>query len=92
MFQRAMDFPNVKLRECMVPRTDIEAIRSDDSIETIIAKFEETKHSKLLVYENNIDNIIGYVHINDIFVSRNDLMKNYVILNFILRHIPHRNC
>ncbi len=80
LFQRAMDFPNVKLRECMVPRTDIEAIRSDDSIETIIAKFEETKHSKLLVFENNIDNIIGYVHINDIFVSRNDLMKK-------LRHI-----
>ncbi len=80
LFQKAMDFHNVKLRECMVPRTDIEAVRSDDSMETIISKFEETKHSKLLVYENNIDNIIGYVHINDIFVSQNDVMKK-------LRHI-----
>jgi len=67
LFQNAIDFRYLKLRECMLPRTEIEAVKSTDSIADILAKFEETKHSKLLVYENNIDNIIGYVHSYDMF-------------------------
>ncbi len=67
LFQNAIEFRHVKLRECMLPRTEIEAVKNTDSIENAISLFEETKHSKLLVYENNIDNIIGYIHSYDAF-------------------------
>ncbi len=68
LFQNAIDFRFVKLRECMVPRTEIEAIRIDADIRDLVHKFEETKHSKILVYEGHIDNITGYVHSYDLFM------------------------
>lgn len=73
LFQNAIEFHSVKLRECMVPRTEIQAIDIKDNIEEVKNMFQETKHSKLLVYENNIDNIIGYIHINDVLTPTTDL-------------------
>jgi CBS domain containing-hemolysin-like protein len=67
LFQNAIEFKHVKLRECMVPRTEIEAVKQNEQMEAVVSKFEETKHSKLLVYENSIDNIIGYVHSYDVY-------------------------
>ncbi|MEI8201808.1 MAG: hemolysin family protein [Bacteroidota bacterium] len=67
IFKNAMEFRDVKLRECMLPRTEIVAIEDNDSISSITKKFIETGYSKILVYNNNIDNIIGYVHSFDIF-------------------------
>jgi len=67
LFQNAIEFKHVKLRECMVPRTEIEAVKSEEAMDVVVKKFEETKHSKLLVYENSIDNIIGYVHSYDVY-------------------------
>lgn len=67
LFQNAIEFRNIKIRECMVPRTEIEAVKKEASIEELIQKFAETKHSKILVYENNVDNIVGYVHSFDMF-------------------------
>ena len=66
LFQNVMEFRSVKLRECMAPRNEIEAVRIADSISAVKAKFEETKHSKLIVYSDNIDDIVGYVHLNDV--------------------------
>ena len=66
LFQNAIDFQTVKLRECMQPRNEIQAVDINDTIEEVKKVFEETKHSKLLVYEENIDNIVGYIHINDL--------------------------
>ena len=82
LFQNAIDFHNVKLRECMVPRTEIQAIDIEDSIKDVKAVFEETKHSKLLVYENNIDNIIGYIHINDVLTKVTDLRQKLRPIEF----------
>ena len=82
LFQNAIDFHNVKLRECMVPRTEIQAIDIDDSISDVKAVFEETKHSKLLVYENNIDNIIGYIHINDVLTKVTNLRQKLRPIEF----------
>jgi CBS domain containing-hemolysin-like protein len=67
ILQNAMEFRHIKLRECMIPRTEIEAINVDTAIETLLAKFSETKHSKILIYQDSIDNIIGYVHSYDMF-------------------------
>lgn len=66
LFQNAMEFRSVKLRECMEPRNEVEAVKPTDSVAFVRNRFEETKHSKLIVYEDNIDNIIGYIHLNDV--------------------------
>jgi len=67
IFKNALDFSEVKARECMVPRMQIVAMNIDDSIETLSNKFIETGLSKILIYRDTIDNIIGYVHSKELF-------------------------
>ncbi|PLX11972.1 MAG: hemolysin [Marinilabiliales bacterium] len=69
MIQNAIDFKNLKLRECMVPRTDIQAIEINDEIKKLVNILTETGHSKIMVYKESIDNIVGYVHAKDIFTK-----------------------
>ena len=77
MIQNAMDFKNVKLRDCMVPRTEIVAIGAEAGINDLIKLFTESGHSKIMVYEGDIDNLIGYLHAYDIF-SRPSSLKNII--------------
>jgi len=67
IFQNAIDFKKVKIRECMVPRTEISALEIYSSIEDLTDLFNKTGHSKILLFEENIDNIVGYVHAYDLF-------------------------
>ena len=67
LFENALSLSEVKLRECLIPRKEIEGITFDTDIEKVKEKFIETKLSKLVVYDNNIDNILGYVHQLDLF-------------------------
>lgn len=67
IFQNALDFSKVKARECMVPRPEIVAIEKNDSLEELRKAFIKTGYSKILVYKDNIDNIIGYTHSYDLF-------------------------
>ncbi len=60
IFQNALDLSNIKIRECIVPRPEIQAISIDDSVEHLKQMFIETGHSKIVVYEDSIDNIIGF--------------------------------
>ncbi len=62
ILKNALDFGNVKVRDCLVPRTDITAIDGDSTIKELEKLFVESRHSKILVYRENIDNIIGYTH------------------------------
>jgi CBS domain containing-hemolysin-like protein len=73
IFQNALDFSNVKLRECMIPRTEIVAIESGSSLQELKDKFIETQHSRILVYQNSIDNIIGYFELKDIYKNPTDI-------------------
>jgi magnesium and cobalt exporter, CNNM family len=67
LFENALSLSEVKVRECLVPRREIEGIDIKTSIEDVKAKFITTQLSKLIVYENNIDSILGYVHQLDLF-------------------------
>ena len=85
LFQNVMEFRSVKLRECMGPRNEIESVKLTDSIETVKQRFEETKHSKLIVISNSIDDIVGYVHLNDVVRAIAD--HRQVTLQDLLRRI-----
>ncbi len=69
MIQKAIEFKHVKLRECMVPRTEINALEINEDVETLRNMFTETGHSKIMIYEDTIDNLIGYVHSFDMFTN-----------------------
>jgi len=81
LLENAQELPKVKIRQCLVPRKEITGINSNASIEDVKKKFVETKLSKLLVFENNIDHITGYVH-------QLDLFKKPKTLQSILLPIP----
>ncbi|HLG41189.1 MAG TPA: hemolysin family protein [Chitinophagaceae bacterium] len=67
LLENAQELPKVKIRQCLVPRKEIIGISSNASMQEVKNKFTETKLSKLIVYENNIDHIIGYIHQLDLF-------------------------
>jgi CBS domain containing-hemolysin-like protein len=73
IFQNALDFSNVKLRECMVPRTEIEAVEASSSIDALKEKFIATRYSRILVFQDTIDNITGYFELKDIFKNPADI-------------------
>ena len=67
LFQNALDFSETKVRDCMVPRTEIDAVEDTATIEQLKQSFIESGHSKILVYHEDIDHIIGYIHSSDLF-------------------------
>ncbi len=77
MIQNAMDFKNVKLRDCMVPRTEIVAVDINANLNDLIKLFTTSGHSKIMVYEGDIDTLIGYLHAYDVFSHPDDL-KNII--------------
>jgi putative hemolysin len=81
LFENALSLPGVKVRSCLVPRKEIVAVELNTPIQEVVEKLMETMLSKLVVYEGNIDNILGYVHQLDMF-------KNAQSLQSILLPIP----
>jgi putative hemolysin len=75
LFENALELPKVKIRQCLVPRKEITGLEIKCTPEQAREKFIDTKLSKLIVYEGNIDNIVGYVHQLDMFKSPQDLQS-----------------
>lgn len=69
IFQNALDFDKIRVRECMVPRTEIVAVEVDSEVNTLRKKFHETGLGKILIYQDTIDDVIGYVHSFELFKS-----------------------
>lgn len=73
LMKNALDFGKIKVRDCAIPRTEIEAVDITESIEELNNTFIRTGYSKILVYEETIDNIIGYVHASSMFKKPTDI-------------------
>lgn len=67
IFQNALDFSSIKIRDCIVPRTEIIAVDIDASLDELTSRFIESGISKVIVYKESIDNIIGYIHSSEMF-------------------------
>ncbi|MFT4678904.1 MAG: putative hemolysin [Litorivivens sp.] len=78
IFQNALDFASVKARECMVPRNEIVALEIGDDIAKLTDLFVSTSLSKIIIYQDNIDNIIGYVHSYELF-KMPEAIKNILL-------------
>lgn len=83
IFQNALDFSNLRIRDCMVHRTDIEAVCTDATTEELMHTFVESGFSKLIVYENSIDNIIGYIHSSEMFKNAADWQHHICKMPFV---------
>ncbi len=73
LFEAALSLPNIKIRQCLVPRKEVEAVEVNAPIDMLQRKFIDTKLSRLVVYEKNIDNILGYVHQLALFKKPTDI-------------------
>lgn len=78
LFESALSLHKVKVRECLVPRKEIEAVDLNSSIEEVRRKFVDTRLSKLVVYDGNIDHVVGYIHHLDLF-KKPQFVKNILL-------------
>ena len=88
IFQNAIDFKTTKIRECMEPRTEIKAIEKGSSIEELKGAYRESGHSKIIVFEDDIDNIIGYVHAYDLVNNPKSIVSILRNIDFIPETMP----
>jgi CBS domain containing-hemolysin-like protein len=83
MFQNALEFSSLKVRDCMIPRTEIMAMDVHASINELNQKFAETGLSKIIVYENSVDNVIGYIHVKELFKNIKEIRSNLLPVSFV---------
>ncbi|MBQ3629818.1 MAG: HlyC/CorC family transporter [Prevotella sp.] len=83
IFQNALDFSDTKVRDCMIPRTEIDAVEDTCSIDELKQKFVESGHSKILVYHDDIDHVTGYVHSSDMFRNPTDWRKCVRTISYV---------
>lgn len=83
IFQNALDFADLKVRDCMIPRTEINAVEEETTSEELKQKFIESGNSKILVYKEDIDHIIGYVHSSEMFRNPKDWHSSIRTMPFV---------
>ena len=89
LFQNALAFADLRVRDCMVPRVDVEAVDIDDTtIEQLTARFVESKYSRIFVWRKSIDNIIGYVNSKSLFTRPERISDVMMEVNFVPETLP----
>lgn len=83
IFQNALEFSEVKAREVMVPRTEIIAVEISDSVKSLNTLFTETGRTKILVYNDTVDDILGYVHSFELFKKRKTIKSMLTPVEFV---------
>lgn len=83
IFQNALDFSDTKVRDCMIPRTEIDAVEDTCNIEQLKQRFIESGHSKIVVYHEDIDHIVGYIHSSEMFRNPKDWTQNLRTMIFV---------
>ena len=89
LFQNALDFADLRVRDCMVPRVDIESVDVDDTtIEQLTARFVDSKYSRIFVWRKSIDNIIGYINSKSLFTRPASISDVMMQVNFVPETMP----
>jgi CBS domain containing-hemolysin-like protein len=88
IFQNALDFTDTKIRDCMIPRTEINAVEDTCSLEELEQTFIESGNSKIIVYHEDIDHIIGYIHSSEMFRHRNNWKEYIRTMPFVPETMP----
>ena len=83
IFQNALEFSGVKARDIMTPRTEISAVEIHESVSELSNKFIETGYSKILVYQNSLDDILGYVHSFELFKKPRSIKSVLITVEFV---------
>lgn len=83
LFQNALDFSNVKVRDCMIPRSELSAVSFDTSFAKLNKLFVETGYSKLPVYKEDIDNLVGYIHSSEMFKKPKQWTTKIIPIPFV---------
>lgn len=90
IFHNALDFSDTKVRDCMVPRTEIESVDIEKaSMDQLKSRFIESGHSKIVVYREDIDHVIGYVHSSDLFRIGAKIVGEDPIPSSMIREMPY---
>lgn len=88
IFQNALEFPDTKVRDCMVPRTEICAVEYDSSVADLKNAFVESGKSKIIVYREDIDHIIGYIHSSEMFRDADNWHNGIQNMPFVPETMP----
>ncbi|MCH5331327.1 MAG: HlyC/CorC family transporter [Alistipes sp.] len=92
IFQNALDFADMRVRDCMVTRVDVEAVDIDDTdIESLTARFVDTMYSRIFVWRGSIDNIIGYVNSKSLFREPASLSEVLMKVDYVAETLPLQN-
>lgn len=83
LFQNALDFSNVKVRDCMIPRSELTVVSIDTSFDRLNRLFVETGYSKIPVYKEDIDNLVGYIHSSEMFRKPRQWQQKIIPIPFV---------
>lgn len=88
LFRNALDFSDISVRDCMVPRLEIESVEVGESVQALTDKFIETNFSRIFIYEGSIDNIIGYANVKSLFTYPESIRDILIKVDYVAESLP----